>query len=148
MNTTANVLVEGPAAVVDEVLLMLRPHLREPLVRDLAHAPLDLPDHATKPIILRNVSALTGDDQGRLMAWLQGAGLGAQVVSTTERPLFARVAQGLFDEALYYRLNVLLLRIGDTKPPRSARRRRPRPLHAEDVVVVARPPKAQLNSQA
>jgi hypothetical protein len=35
-----------------------------------------------------------------------------QIVSTTERRLIALVARGLFDETLYYRLNVMLLRVG------------------------------------
>jgi len=107
----ANVLIEGPAAVTDDVLLVLRQHLRDPVVSNLAHAPLELPDGATTPVILKNIAALTADDQARLLVWLQREGFGAQIVSTTERPLFALVAQGLFDAALYYRLNVLLLRI-------------------------------------
>jgi hypothetical protein len=108
----ANVLIEGPSAATDDVLLVLRQHLREPLVSNLAHAPLHLPDGSATPIILKNVAALTADDQARLLVWLQREGFGAQIISTTERPLFALVAQGLFDAALYYRLNVLLLRIG------------------------------------
>ena len=128
-----NVLVEGPSRATDDVLLVLRQHLREPLVSDLSHAPLHLPDGATTPVILKNVEALTADDQARLLVWLQREGFGAQVVSTTERPLFALVTQGLFDAALYYRLNVLLLRIGAENPRRVARRRVPRPLGREDV---------------
>ena len=113
----ANVLLEGPSAATDDVLLVLWPHLREPLVSNLAHAPLQLPDGPARPMILRNVAALTADDQTRLLVWLQGEGFGAQVVSTSERPLFALVAQGLFDAALYYRLNVLLLRVGPRIQP-------------------------------
>jgi hypothetical protein len=112
-----NVLIEGPSTATDEVLHVLRPHLPEPLVINLAHAPLHLPEGPARPMILRNVAALTADDQARLLVWLQREGFGAQVVSTTERPLFARVAQGLFDAALYYRLNVFLLRIGATNAP-------------------------------
>jgi hypothetical protein len=108
----ANVLIEGPSTATDEMLLVLQLHLREPLVINLAHAPLHLPDGAARPMILRNVAVLTADDQARLLAWLQREGLGAQIVSTTEPPLFALVAQGLFDAALYYRLNVLLVRVG------------------------------------
>jgi Sigma-54 interaction domain len=133
----ANVLIEGPASATDDVVLALRMHLREPLVSDLAHAPLHLPDGAATPMILRNVAALTADDQARLLAWLQGEGFGAQVVSTTERPLFRLVAQGLFDAALYYRLNILLLRIEATNRSRVAQRRLPRPRRPDDVVAPA-----------
>jgi hypothetical protein len=131
----ANVLIEGPTAATNDVLLVLRTHLREPLVSNLAHAPLHLPDGAARPLILRDVAALTADDQARLLAWLQGKGFGVHVVSTTERPLFALVAQGLFDEALYYRLNVLLLRIGAANPRRVARPRLPPPRRPEDVLL-------------
>ena len=86
-------------------------------------------------MILRNVSALTPDDQARLLVWLQREGFGAHVVSTTERPLFPLVKQGVFDAALYYRLNVLLLRIGAENPRRVARRRAPRPLGPEDLLA-------------
>ena len=131
----ANVLIEGPSRATDDVLLVLRQHLREPLVSNLALAPLHLPDGAATPVILKNIATLTPDDQARLLAWLQREGFGAQIVSTTERPLFALVTQGLFDPALYYRLNVLLLRIGAANPRRVARRRVPRPLGPEDVLA-------------
>jgi hypothetical protein len=131
----ANVLIEGPSAATDDVLLVMQPHLREPLVSNLSHGPLHLPDGAATPVILRNVAALTVDDQARLLAWLEREGFGAQVVSTTERPLFGLVTQGLFDAALYYRLNVLLLRIEAANPRRVARRRVPRPPGPEDVLA-------------
>ena len=131
----ANVLIEGPSRRDRRRAACVAEHLREPLVSNLAHAPLHLPDGAATPMILKNVAALTPDDQARLLVWLQREGFGAQVVSTTERPLFALVTQGLFDAALYYRLNVLLLRIGATNPRRVARRRVPRPLGPEDVLA-------------
>jgi hypothetical protein len=133
--SSANVLIEGPSRATDDVLLVLRQHLREPLVSNLSHAPLHLPAGAATPVILKNVAALTAHDQARLLGWLQREGFGAQVVSTTERPLFALVTQGLFDTALYYSLNVLLLRIGAANPRRAARRRVPRPLGPEDVLA-------------
>jgi hypothetical protein len=131
----ANVLIEGPSAAIDDVLLVMQPQLREPLVSNLSHGPLHLPDGAATPVILKNVAALTADDQARLLAWLQREGFSAQVVSTTERPLFGLVTQGLFDTALYYRLNVLLLRVGAADPLRVARRRVPRPFGPEDVLA-------------
>jgi hypothetical protein len=39
-----------------------------------------------------------------------------QVVSTTGQPLFDLVATGLFDEALYYRLNMTFLKIDSPSP--------------------------------
>ena len=131
----SNLLLEGPAAATDAVLLLLRPHLREPLVRSPLRSPFELPEGTTRGLILRDVAALSADDQARLLAWLQGEGFGTQVVSMTEQPLFALVALGLFDAALYYRLNVLMLRIGATNPPRVARRRVRRPLRRREVLA-------------
>ena len=115
---------------------------------NLAHAPLHLPDGAATPVILKNVAALTDGDQARLLVWLQREGFGAQVVSTTERPLFALVAQGLFDAALYYRLNVLLLRIGAANPRRVARRRVPRPPGPDDVLAPVTPDETAIAEDA
>ena len=40
-----------------------------------------------------------------------------QVVATTAHPLFPLIARGLFDEVLYYRLNITLMRIDATGAP-------------------------------
>jgi len=47
-----------------------------------------------------------------LLAWLGGPEPRTQIVSTTEHSLFAVVARGPFNETLYYRLNIVLLRVG------------------------------------
>jgi DNA-binding NtrC family response regulator len=47
-----------------------------------------------------------------LLAWTGESGWRTRIISTTPRQLFALVASGLFDAALYYRLNVMLLRAG------------------------------------
>jgi hypothetical protein len=128
-----NVLLEGPAAATDAALLLLQPHLRDPLIRNPPHSPFELPEGMTGSLILRDVAALAAGDQARLLAWLRGPGLGAQVVSTTERPLFALVAQRLFDAALYYRLNVLLLHVGPTSSSASHGRYVPRARGPESI---------------
>ena len=45
--------------------------------------------------------------------WMRGTDRPQQVVSLTTRPLFPLVTRGSFDEDLYYRLNVIMLRVGD-----------------------------------
>jgi len=107
----SNVLLEGPAAATDAVTLLLRPYLREPFVTNCSEVPFELPEAATGALILKDVAALTAGDQARLLAWLKGAGLRTQVISTSGEALFALVRQGLFDASLYYRLNVLLLHL-------------------------------------
>ena len=105
-----NVLLEGPVGATDAVPDLLRPHIREPLLRPVRHGALELPQGNTRGLILQDVSTLTADDQTKLLNWLGHDGARTQVVSTTVSPLFALVVRGLFDVALYYRLNVLLLR--------------------------------------
>jgi Sigma-54 interaction domain len=107
-----NVLLEGAATATDAALHLLQPHLRQPIVWQRPHAPLDLSGVEARALVLRDAAALSGDDQRRLLAWIDHTGSRTQIISTTERPLFALVAEGLFDAALYYRLNVMLLRVG------------------------------------
>jgi sigma-54-interacting transcriptional regulator len=106
-----NVLLEGSVAATDAVVRLLWPHLRGAPVQRSAHTPLDLPNGETRGLILRDVAALSAGDQAQLSGWLATTGSHTQVISVTERPLFTRVAQGRFDAALYYRLNVLLWRL-------------------------------------
>jgi hypothetical protein len=131
-----NLLLEGPSAATEAAVLLLQPHLREPLISTPPHSPFELPEGTIGSLILRDVAALDACDQARLLAWLQGEGFGAQVVSTTERPLFALVALGLFDAALYYRLNVFLLRVGPTSSFGSQERHVPRARAAARMAAV------------
>lgn len=112
-----NVLLEGPAVTTDAVLRVLQPHIRGPILWHRPPGPLTFPSGKTGALILRDVAALGADDQARLLEWLDGRGSHTQLVSTTERPLFALVTRALFDAALYYRLNVMLLHVGSSNPP-------------------------------
>ncbi|MGE5242754.1 MAG: hypothetical protein ACM3SQ_00815 [Betaproteobacteria bacterium] len=111
-----NVLLEGPVAATSTVLRLLQPHMRGPTLWH-RHGPLSLPSGEAGALILADVAALDADDQTRLLEWLVGTGAHTQIVSMTERPLFALVMLGLFDAALYYRLNVVLLYVGSGHPP-------------------------------
>lgn len=106
-----NVLLEGTVTATDAVLHLLRPHIREPIVRHPPLATLDLATVETGALILRDAAALSEADQRRLLAWMSDAGSRAQVITTASCPLFPLVETGGFDAALYYRLNVLLLRV-------------------------------------
>jgi Sigma-54 interaction domain len=117
-----NVLVEGTVADTDVVLRLLRPHIREPIVRHGPPAALDLPVGETRALVLTHAAALSRNDQRRLLAWMDGQGSRAQIITTASRPLFALVVAGRFDAALYYRLNIVLLRVGAHRAPRLASR--------------------------
>lgn len=113
-----NVLLEGSVADTDVVMRLLEPYMREPIVRHGPPAALDLPSDETRALVLRDATALSGNDQRRLLAWMDGNGSRAQIITTASRPLFPLVAAGLFDDALYYRLNVILLRVSAPFRPR------------------------------
>jgi hypothetical protein len=111
-----NVLVEGDAARISAVLRLLLPCTREAVVWHKPYEPLELPGRETKTFILRDAASLSASDQARLLGWLGDTGWRTQIISTAESPLFTLVEGGLFDATLYYRLNVILLRVGLTKP--------------------------------
>jgi transcriptional regulator of aromatic amino acid metabolism len=91
----------------------MQPHIREPIVWKPPQVALELPGGSEpSALILEDVAALSGEEQVRLLAWLNGSSARTRVVSTTDRPLFALVTRGDFDRALYYRLNILLLQVG------------------------------------
>jgi hypothetical protein len=104
-----NALFEGPPQATERVLTLLQPYLRQPTIWTSPPPPLELPTDDCGALVLRDVSAFDRHDQAALLRWLDGHR--TQVVSTTKQPLFPLIARGLFDEALYYRLNVTLLSI-------------------------------------
>jgi len=107
-----NAVLEGPATAIDVVLQLLQSRRREPIGWHHVDASFEPQGGEARTFVLRDASALDPDAQRRLHAWIGEAGPGTQIIATTERPLFPLVADGLFDGGLYYRLNLLLLRIG------------------------------------
>jgi Sigma-54 interaction domain len=105
-----NVLLEGPAASTDAVLHLLAPHLRAPVIWKARGVPFECPAGDVGALILQDVDDLGAQEQSRLLAWIDERP-SAQIVSTTAYRLFALVARGRFDAALYYRLNVILLNV-------------------------------------
>jgi len=104
-------LIEGPESVTETVLTLLKPHLRAPVVWTGSQSPFEFPADPCGALVLRDVTALGRQEQLRLLAWLNAPRDRTQVVSTTAHPLFPWVVRGHFDEALYYRLNVIRLRV-------------------------------------
>jgi len=106
-----NVLIEGPVTATDAVLRLLKPYIRGPMVWQRPPAALDLPWGEAGALILTDAAALSREEQRRLLDWMNDTGSRTQIITTAANPLFAFVAAGLFDASLYYRLNVLLLRV-------------------------------------
>jgi hypothetical protein len=68
---------------------------------------LHLPAHKIDALVIRDAAAMTLAQQIKLFDWMTRAGLGAQVISVTSRPLLPLVEDGRFLEGLFYRLNVV-----------------------------------------
>jgi hypothetical protein len=111
-----NVLVEGDGADTGALLRLVLPQTREAVVWHRPYAPLELPDRQTNTFILRNAASLSAGDQARLLDWSSETGWRTQIISTVESPLFTLVESGLFDATLYYRLNIMLLRLTEAYP--------------------------------
>ena len=104
-----NALLEGSDPAVDSALQLLTPHLGEPVVWTDTSLSHELPTGAVGALVLRDVGDLGEEQQALLLNWLDVAPPATQVLSTTARPLFPRVTAGLFNPALYYRINTRLL---------------------------------------
>ena len=103
-----NVLLEGPQHAMEMALVRLLPHLREPVRWRRPGEALEL---VTGPctLILQDVATLNAEEQTGLCELLNDSPQAMQVVSTASSRLFSFVEAGLFDDELYYRLNVMLL---------------------------------------
>jgi len=106
-----SMLLEGPEEATETVLSLLKPHLRTPVVWTCSQSLREFPAAASGAVVLRDVAALCRPGQTRLFKWLDDPHGPKQVVSTSAHPLFPSVARGHFDEALYYRLNVIRLSV-------------------------------------
>jgi hypothetical protein len=107
--TRHNVLLEGPMGAIDAALAIIAPCLLPPVAWKKAGSKFDPTLGAIGSLILENVGSLTPSEQIQLRDWLDDADARPQIVSTTTIPLFPLVECGMFDEGLYYRLNVVLV---------------------------------------
>jgi len=105
------VLLEGTAAATHAALVLLVPCLREPIVWKRPGTSPEREAHRPAALILQDVAALDAHEQRALLAWLDEGDERTQVISTATISLFGLVERGLFDARLYYRLNVMLLRV-------------------------------------
>jgi hypothetical protein len=109
--TRVNLFVIGADDVVAELLTPLWPSLVTPIVVRFRGEPLRLPP-ASPPIgtiLIYDVDTLTRREQLALNQWLTDGNGRARVVSSASASLFPMVEQGVFDDGLYYRLNVLTI---------------------------------------
>lgn len=108
-----NVLVVGSSEATRIVLDMLRLDLRGPVLKWRPGQPLELPTRGrAATMVLEDLTRLTNDEQVRILGWLDQVVGQVRVVSTTTVPIWPRVADGQFNEVLYYRLNTVYVDVG------------------------------------
>ncbi len=108
-----NVLVVGSSEATRIVLDMLRLDLRGPVHKWRPGQPLELPTRGrAATMVIEDLTRLTNDEQVRILCWLEQVAGQVRVVSTTSVPIWPRVAQGEFNEVLYYRLNTVYVDVG------------------------------------
>ena len=107
-----NLLLEGPADATALAITLLELDLPRPIVWRRPGGPLELRCGVRFTLILEDAPGLDGRQQAQLREWIEQVQPPARIVSTASTPLFSWVRRGHFDEVLYYRLNVMLLRLG------------------------------------
>ena len=116
--TGVNLLVIGADYVVSELFTPLWPSLITPILVRYRGEPLRLPP-ASAPVgtlVIYDVDTLTPQEQDALHQWLNGASGRACVVSTAPKSLLPLVEAGVFDDELYYRLNVVTIDLTSPVP--------------------------------
>jgi sigma-54-interacting transcriptional regulator len=109
----ANVFVVGAEDETAELVASLRPCLFTPIVVRRRGEPLRLEPAAAPAgtIVVYDVETLTSEEQDALNQWLGAARGRVRVVSCASRSLLPAVEAGDFNDALYYRLNVVTIHL-------------------------------------
>jgi hypothetical protein len=101
-----HVMLVGSVSSTESVLLDLQPAFAAPVTFWQPGSRLALPS-AGGTLVLRNVNGLTPTEQSALFDWLDRDRHLTQVISTSTRSLMPLLEQGVFSDALYYRLNTV-----------------------------------------
>jgi hypothetical protein len=104
-----NLLLLGASPRLDALLTRITTLAETPIPLCTLPGPLALPDAHT--VVVRDVAALTADQQRTLLDWMNARRSRVQIISATTEGLFARVTAGLFNEQLYYRLNTVTVQV-------------------------------------
>lgn len=105
----ANILLQGDESWTSRVIQDSR--LRYPLQIVTPGPPFTLPAGGTRTLVLDHVEGLDVEEQTRLLRWMEDAGKQTHIVSISSVPLHALVQFDEFLEALYYRLNTVLIEV-------------------------------------
>ena len=102
-----NLLVLCQGIDAESVVLRFIQVCTPPLHVGLLPGALELPSRKAGTLLLRDVAALTLEQQIELFDWMGDRAGTAQVISVTSTPLLPLVEDGRFLEGLFYRLNTV-----------------------------------------
>jgi len=108
-----NVLVVASSADVDRVFELMYPFLRTPIVAWVPRETNEVPATSFRTLVIRDVEALSGEQQENLVALICRVAEDIQIVSTSKSPIFPLVERAAFLDRLYYQLNVVYLDLTD-----------------------------------
>ena len=107
-----NTLLVGPPRVTGRLVESLGPQLVGPVVRRGPRESLAFPNQdPVGTVILHDIGELPLTDQHRLLDWLDKTSARPRVISTAPKPIIAKVIEGAFLPALYYRLNLFYVNV-------------------------------------
>lgn len=108
-----NLLLIGPETATRPYLDRL---MASPSVRACDSTAPYLPCESVQDLVVQDVERLTPDGQEQLVDWLNGPGFHTRIVATSGTSLYPLVVRGEFSDALYYRINMITLRLDVTQP--------------------------------
>ena len=111
--TFPNALLIGSSARVAEATKALIPRLRSPIVQCDGTVSDALRTLERGTLFIANVERLPLEQQQRLMDFLADRRRSVQCIAASSMDLFSRMRSGEFLEVVYYRLNSVLVLLGD-----------------------------------
>jgi hypothetical protein len=105
-----NLLLIGPDTATRPYLERL---MASPSVRACDSTAPHLPRETVQELVVRDVERLTPVGQEQLVDWLNGPGFHTRIVATSGTSLYPMVERGEFSDALYYRINMIILRLDE-----------------------------------
>jgi hypothetical protein len=105
-----NLTIENKGAALDSVLEQLAEVCASPILVCRFPGVLDLDADMNGTLVLADIDRMTIAQQLMLFDWLGHKSNDAQVVSITAAPMTERIADGLFLEGLFFRLNTVVIR--------------------------------------
>lgn len=108
-SSPVNALLIGPVALTAAAVARIERSVRQPLAWWSPDQAVDVPELSTGTLVIRAVERLDMRQQQRLAQWIAANSPRVRVVALAREPLYARVLDGRFSAALYYRVNTVVV---------------------------------------